>query len=460
MSVAYTLTMAIRPSEKCIADLAIPFVLVVLSGIAFLVRATLLVVDFNINLHSIAYVANLQKTNSRGNLLLSSKAQSILRASETFSDAPSIAKNEVFTFKDLPADAEVADFPLSRAGTDKDLEKQRLVEKEDTKEDETQFVILHSLIWRKQDCFDQKCVWNFSFVTFLVLILPVVVLLALNAPVLGKDRNSQECFVVELQVCFVELSIFFIVCIVGYLISRRLKVVQENLGIKSELKKSSYALLFMLALAIPNAATSRYLETLLEQVTGIQFFQVIDLVLPIAWIMYQSFYRIISRAQQMVQEQDVSDSNPNEMAQEFLKLLNSPSGFLLFQEYLAHQLRVEDLLFWKDVERFRAKEVDAQTIYETYLDKNAPLEIEISPKLSKCIRWYFNGVLTPTADGSHLDSARTQFSQIYGDEGATDANIFNPPYVSVFRRMLKNDFKEFRQTDSYRYWQIHRSRNT
>jgi len=321
----------------------------------------------------------------------------------------------------------------------------------------TSFVFFSQWEVPKSFFLTKKFVLSFMIITFLIMILPVIILVALHTQILSEDRNSDICFNFELQVCFVEFAILFIICFTAYFLSRRLKVVQEHLGIKSELKKSAYAIFFMLCLSMPNIVTSRWPERFLLERTGIQFYQILDLVLPVAWIIYQSFFRIAYRATFGFKDKYVQVSS--DTAIEFLNLLNSPSGFLLFQEYMIQQLRVEDLLFWKDIERWRAKEVDGLTIFEIYVDNDSPLHVELNPFTRAAIRWFFkNGdgdyIQEQKEVESRLQTAKTDFTSLHAE------NVFDFAYIQVFHRMLNQNFRIFRHSEPYKSWIWLRTRNT
>eukprot|EP00475_Leptophrys_vorax_P009535 TRINITY_DN16318_c0_g1_i1.p1 TRINITY_DN16318_c0_g1~~TRINITY_DN16318_c0_g1_i1.p1 ORF type:complete len:584 (+),score=116.80 TRINITY_DN16318_c0_g1_i1:230-1753(+) len=506
-----------KPIEECIVDLGVPFVLMALSGNSFLVRAMLLVVDFSINLHSVAYVANRHKIGSKGNLLadpgsvrsVSRKATEGSRHSQSKNRTPTplgaVRVGEATPASRYESDPDsssleeecemgqgVADekeqvrqlVPRSASDVSPRTLEQRfnfaspkmLNEHEDDDEynngtspnpsdlspivDDTQltsFVLFSKWEIPKSFFLTRKFVVSFMFVTFLIMVLPVVILVAANSDVVDAARNSEECFNIELQVCIVEFVILALVSAIAFFISRRLKVVQEHLGIKSELKKSSYAIFFILALSLPNIATARYPEMFLLTHTGIQFYQIIELVLPVSWIIYQSLYRIAYRATFGVLDQVKVSSD---IAVEFLSLLNSPSGFLLFQEYMIQQLRVEDLLFWKDVERFRNKEVDGITIFEIYVDsKAAPLQVEMNPFTRAGITWFFKNGDTDYEEEQvvverRLRSAKKDLTALHAD------NVFDEAYIEVFRRMLSKNFRIFRHSEEYKSWVWLRTRNT
>lgn len=66
---------------------------------------------------------------------------------------------------------------------------------------------------------------------------------------------------------------------------------------------------------------------------------------------------------------------------EFYDLLNNPIGYVALSNFLMRDLASERLLFWKDVENFKQAKLTAAEIYKTYLAVNAPLWVQLSPKL-------------------------------------------------------------------------------
>jgi hypothetical protein len=383
----------------------------------FITRAILLVVDFNINLHSIAYIAEKEIQNtSQGHL---DKLEKIASTRESLSRFDS--------FKDA--------FECEQSSIN--------------------FVLFGKWYIEKREFFKGFIVLKIMLFFFILFMIPVVGLILGYPRTWNIEFGDIDCNSVQIFSTYVELSILLLCSFLAFAIYRRLKRVQENTGIKNELKWNSISIFLLTMFIIITTFLSDHLMAILKSNFNMLIWKIATITLPVINIIFQSFFRIIYRIRRYSQNQNEIQEDEETAADNFLKLLNSRTGLLLFQEHMSKQFKVEILLFWRDIGRFREGKVDSRTVYETYLLDNSPLKVSIHKNTLGKISNYISHKYDQDLEFKSQESIGLLDNDIENEE-----NLFDEAYLEIFQKMLAEEFKIYRKTESYQNWFTLRSRNT
>jgi hypothetical protein len=126
----------------------------------------------------------------------------------------------------------------------------------------------------------------------------------------------------------------------------------------------------------------------------------------------------------------------------FQAILSNTLALNYFQKFTIREYSVENLLFWLDVELFTAgiscdiednyfeeqetSIIHARYIYLTYINSNAPLQVNISDEIRKDITWPIN------------------------DDDIVDRNMFDEVQVAVYQLMKGHTFLGFEDSPEWR----------
>jgi hypothetical protein len=176
--------------QNCVLGIIIPFALFAICGVMFITRAILLVVDFNINLHSIAYIAEKEIQNtSQGHL---DKLEKIASTRESLSRFDS--------FKDA--------FECEQSSIN--------------------FVLFGKWYIEKREFFKGFIVLKIMLFFFILFMIPVVGLILGYPRTWNIEFGDIDCNSVQIFSTYVELSILLLCSFLAFAIYRRLKRVQER----------------------------------------------------------------------------------------------------------------------------------------------------------------------------------------------------------------------------------------
>jgi hypothetical protein len=258
------------------------------------------------------------------------------------------------------------------------------------------------------------------------------------------------------------MTISAITCL---LVSYKIRVVDERLGIKTELRRVTACLAALTFFLSVNLATKRQIESDIAVIFGVNIYIPFTLVCFTSIITVVSLYQPWARTYTFETKRRSAPSSAA-VEEELLVFLNDPTGFDLFQNHLQQELCVENILFFRDLELFRMKEVDALTIYENYIRESAPLSVGISSSTRTEIETHFE-MIDPMA----LDNDSTEAGSIHkairasmlGTPAQSDVElvktglrnlktipdeIFDKAYKELFRNMI-DPFLRFKATPEY-----------
>jgi hypothetical protein len=184
--------------------------------------------------------------------------------------------------------------------------------------------------------------------------------------------NNYRWFASLCAIAFISFD--FIVAIYVIL---SIKGIKESWGIKSEFRAIGLNDIILVSGFISNTISIQKFEYVVNIAFGAEVFFLFFEMIPITVLVYYSLIKVskaaIFQMDQSKSVQDTSDSkNEVEESLLLLKMLNSPFEFSLFQEHLKKEFYYSFLMFWKDVEQFKAKSLDALTILETYIYPKSP----------------------------------------------------------------------------------------
>jgi hypothetical protein len=128
---------------------------------------------------------------------------------------------------------------------------------------------------------------------------------------------------------------------------------------------------------------------------------------------------------------------------ELSELLSVEEGFELFKERLQEEFSVENILFWQDVNRYKKGEVTAQFIFENYIPLSAPLCVNLSAKVRKCLEAKF--------DPSKVVERMSQASCVDSDKllSPVELDEFDAAQGEIFDLLVRDSFLRFRATPKY-----------
>eukprot|EP00475_Leptophrys_vorax_P004551 TRINITY_DN12729_c0_g1_i1.p1 TRINITY_DN12729_c0_g1~~TRINITY_DN12729_c0_g1_i1.p1 ORF type:complete len:491 (-),score=87.44 TRINITY_DN12729_c0_g1_i1:370-1842(-) len=186
------------------------------------------------------------------------------------------------------------------------------------------------------------------------------------------------------------------------------KKIKERLGIRQEIFVCLLAMTIAFVMLVINAASGNTAPVTFHRIFGFRGFQLFEFVLPALIMVCYSFivtvkktYDFTRRPKMLKRAASSNGSSAEILKESFMQLLQSDKGFQLFQDFLKSELSVENLLFWRDVQRFKAMAIEADAIFETYIPFHAPLCINISASVRKELQICFQG------DEEHLNLMAT-----------------------------------------------------
>jgi hypothetical protein len=232
-----------------------------------------------------------------------------------------------------------------------------------------------------------------------------------DASALITVDKSRGCLVFKRY--FEALSLVFvfldIIAMTSALLLLRKK--EESFGIKAELFRIALVYCFIVIMRGTNLLSNFQIETQINDVLfgSAQGFALFDYCFPLVVVLYESLYRTISKAIDPLGSKktpvtgDVKSLIPANILEcapqdQFEWLLNNPEGFQIFREYLAKELSVENLLFWKDVENFHIGKISGFAVYETYIRDFAPLLVNLPHPIRNRIIRHFENLKTKKFD--------------------------------------------------------------
>eukprot|EP00474_Spongospora_subterranea_P001871 CRZ02329.1 hypothetical protein [Spongospora subterranea] len=131
---------------------------------------------------------------------------------------------------------------------------------------------------------------------------------------------------------------------------------------------------------------------------------------------------------------------------ELERFLRTEKGFAAFKAHLMKEFSVENLLFWSDVQKFKASCTGdsqmtsstlqiANDIYHKYLAEEAPLEVNLPSELIKQFR---QEIFVLSLDGSTInsntfDKAAFQILELMKVDSLKRFLLTNPPSWSEFQ---------------------------
>jgi uncharacterized membrane protein len=231
-----------------------------------------------------------------------------------------------------------------------------------------------------------------------------------------------------------------IILVVGY--RRR---INESLGIRQEIAVCLLAMIFSFSLIVINANSEDTAPNTFHALFGFRGYQLFELMLPVLVIVWQSFILPVKKSYEFnahsgkTRTHSRSTGSSTEVLKEsFLHLLQSESGFSIFQEFLKSELSVENILFWRDVQKFKEMTIEPEAIYETYIPYKAPLCINISASVRKDLELCFEG--------------SPEHQSLLAGVSHADLDVFDEAHEEIFNLMLKDSFMRFMKTPGYIAW--------
>lgn len=241
-------------------------------------------------------------------------------------------------------------------------------------------------------------------VCLLIVVVPLLYLIIENrgsSKFLSETIQTEICRKSLLRSIELSLLVLFVLSIMTLVALFRAKDLKENLGIREEILKCSIAIMItsvvMSSDLWSNMEISKQMDRLMRWDGGFEILEVLLPTVSMVWFSLIQVLRDTSKFHRGLPEKlsgkDLAILSERKARSDeesivvirlkFLKLLNSPEGSQLFQEFLKTELSVENILFWKDVQKFKNSEIEAEAIFEMYIPHSAPLCINISSREEK-----------------------------------------------------------------------------
>eukprot|EP00475_Leptophrys_vorax_P018216 TRINITY_DN24844_c1_g1_i1.p1 TRINITY_DN24844_c1_g1~~TRINITY_DN24844_c1_g1_i1.p1 ORF type:complete len:427 (+),score=59.13 TRINITY_DN24844_c1_g1_i1:47-1282(+) len=187
-------------------------------------------------------------------------------------------------------------------------------------------------------CYVVICI-SFQFATLLVPIF-------WNQEVFQVTRDSDMCATPQSIGSWIGQGWMIFNALTCLTVSYFIRVVDERLGIRRELRNVTACLTALTILLSINLASSRQIEEAIARYLGVNIYVPLVLICFTGVITRISLYG--SWAKTYVFEANKLRSTPSSaaMEEELLIFLNDPVGFELFQNHLLQELAVENILFW------------------------------------------------------------------------------------------------------------------
>jgi hypothetical protein len=310
---------------------------------------------------------------------------------------------------------------------------------------------------------------------YILLILSVFILIAAPiasiAVLFGLERNDPQCIDNFIKAGFVEAGVIFIIILLLVRTSFALSSASENFGISVEITRISFYLMIGDIFLILNLVLSVAPENWLSDSFGVQCYLLIELIFPLVFISYESLWKQVAVTDHWTQilmkvVPGLRESKNDDLT-EFFELLMDPKGYLSFSTFAMMDLASEMLLFWKDIERFRAKQLTAQEIYDTYISLTSPLHVNLSLEVTDNIDLLFSQVSDSILSRKHdrsktpllaRDFAEDYLTPIRADEEVASSGIlqaFEEAQKEVFLHMYEHQYGRFKLTKEYKLWLEH-----
>lgn len=321
-----------------------------------------------------------------------------------------------------------------------------------------------------------------ALVYVIIALPPVLVCLTVGGTFSRNDSNCNQKSQIS-NVVFLSTYSINSVALIASLLSLR-SLVQETLGLKQELTRTIIAMVISTISQIVLVVRTD-IENDFANVFGFYGYQVIEMVLPTTYIIYQTFYIPFLNSggtfstSTLFQDNLPAEkrNNPGEqtLTSEALigtdamrELLKDREFSKLFQEFLTLELNAHNLLFFKDVESYKQRRLSGREINGLYLSENAPLRIRLQQSTRKQIQSCFytaNEKLPPrniSVENVALELSNsvpasqasfTDESLIRKDlQQDKDRAAFDQAQEEVLKILIQDGFCRFRMTDAYRDW--------
>jgi hypothetical protein len=274
-----------------------------------------------------------------------------------------------------------------------------------------------------------------AMIIYFIHILPHIIYTSDNVSLTELDTIQDLCFTeVRLFTSITTIVFLCIDIIAAFILVFSIKNVQEAWNIKQEFKyigwiSSAVAVVFAI-----NVASRRAIEAFVNGLIHAQVYFLFGLVIPVSLLVYLVLIRT-RLAKSSPVARDIAKSFDEEAESlALLRMINSQDGFIEFQKHLKKEFLFSYLMFWKDVENYRIKEIDALTIIETYIVKNAPSFLKFPESIIRPIMQQFNQIPEDKIE----ESIKNGF--ILSDLGpisSENTNLFDEAYIFVFKKLLE-----------------------
>eukprot|EP00475_Leptophrys_vorax_P004782 TRINITY_DN12858_c0_g1_i7.p1 TRINITY_DN12858_c0_g1~~TRINITY_DN12858_c0_g1_i7.p1 ORF type:complete len:552 (+),score=154.97 TRINITY_DN12858_c0_g1_i7:1591-3246(+) len=279
-------------------------------------------------------------------------------------------------------------------------------------------------------------------------------------PLAGVDYLDPSCAAAQTYVREVELPFELTVVGVIALAAFKLWKVKENFGIFKEVcVVIGFLLLRDLFLVIDFTGG---VEAASAQAARLQFYQLLEIMVPFVGITaislnYQTW--LVEKWNNVLKEAvpgaQFDENDPQELA-EFMDIICSTKGYFTFSNFAMLDLASERLLFWRDVEKFRKKELSAREIFDTYLSSDAPLHVKLSSRVFAKITEFFERMDDKyLARASAVDeSISVKLIDPHDPEAdghvLSIVHVFDDAQNEIFLNLFHTSFGRFKMTDDYK----------
>jgi hypothetical protein len=279
-------------------------------------------------------------------------------------------------------------------------------------------------------------------------------------PLINADYLDPACIDSQEYIRAVEIPTELIINGFIGIAAFRLWKVQEHFGIFKEVITVVACLLFKDIFLLADVQGT--IEPMLAQAAGVQYYQLLEIMVPVIGMTiislnYQSY--LVDQWNNVLKEAvpgaQYEDHDPQELA-EFLEILNTQRGYFAFSNFAMLDLASERLLFWRDIENFRKKDVSAREIYDTYLSADAPLHVKLSSDVFAKISEFFERIedrhLNRTSSIRGSISVRLLDSKDpeQGHKVVSITNVFDEAQNEIFLNLFQTSYGRFKMTDEYK----------
>jgi hypothetical protein len=170
----------------------------------------------------------------------------------------------------------------------------------------------------------------------------------------------------------------------------KLPSIDDNFGIKVELRRIAYAFAYISNLLCIRFSFPYDIDQSIQEYLKFRAFSLFAYVLPSFFIIYQNIYVPIGNSypDELIEEHRVKSNQTSfsDILDEFRRMILNPDGeaYISFELFLQKEFSIENLYFCKDVQTLKRNAAKSNTymyhyeIYAVYILEDSPLSLNLS----------------------------------------------------------------------------------